>query len=61
MRNGKVGRNTVQRPDGVITFGSPFVSFEPRSGGFLTARLSAWVFRILLAIPFALLIHFASI
>ena len=36
-RNGTVGRNTVRRPDGVITFGSPFVTFEKRWGGMLTA------------------------
>jgi hypothetical protein len=27
-RNDMVGRNSVRRPDGVITFGSPFVTFE---------------------------------
>ena len=59
-RNGMVGRNSVRRPDGVITFGSPFVSFEPRSGGLLTARLSAWVFRFLVAIPFATLIYLVN-
>ena len=59
IRNGTVGRNSVQRPDGVITFGSPFVSFEPRSGGLLTARLSAWVLRLLIAAPFALVIWLA--
>ena len=59
-RNGMVGRNSVRRPDGVITFGSPFVSFEPRSGGLLAARLSTWVFRFLLAIPFAALIYLVN-
>ena len=59
-RNGMVGRNSVRRPDGVITFGSPFVSFERRSGGLLTARLSAWVFRFLVAIPFAILIYLVN-
>lgn len=44
-RNGSVGHGTVARPNGVITFGSPFVTFEPRKGGLLTAWLGAWVFR----------------
>ena len=46
-RNGMVGRNSVRRPDGVITFGSPFVTFEKRWGGMLTATIGVWVFRIL--------------
>ncbi|HUS97731.1 MAG TPA: DUF2235 domain-containing protein, partial [Hyphomicrobiaceae bacterium] len=44
-RNGEVGPNTVPRPDGVITFGSPFVRFKKRSAGILTAKIGAWVFR----------------
>ena len=59
IRNGHVGRNSVRRPDGVITFGSPFVSFEKRSLGLFTARLSAWVYRILIAIPLGLLLYLA--
>jgi lipoprotein NlpI len=59
IRNGHMGRNSVRRPDGVITFGSPFVSFEKRSLGLFTARLSAWVFRILIAIPLGLLLYLA--
>ena len=43
-RNGEVGPNTVPPPDGVITFGSPFVRFKKRSAGLLTAKLGAWVF-----------------
>jgi uncharacterized protein (DUF2235 family)/lipoprotein NlpI len=58
-RNGLVGRNSVRRPDGVITFGSPFVSFERRSGGLFTARLSAWVFRILMAVPLGAVLYAA--
>ena len=44
-RNGIVGPGTIPRPDGVITFGSPFVTFEKRKAGLVTARLGAWVFR----------------
>ena len=44
-RNGIVGPGTTARPDGVITFGSPFVTFEKRKGGLLAAWLGAWVFR----------------
>jgi hypothetical protein len=58
-RNGMVGRNSVRRPDGVITFGSPFVTFEERSGGLFTARLSAWVFRILAATPLGAVLYIA--
>ena len=59
VRNGRVGRNTARRPDGVITFGSPFVTFDTRSGGLLTARLSAWVFRILAAAPLVVILLLA--
>jgi lipoprotein NlpI len=59
IRNGQVGRNSVRRPDGVITFGSPFVSFEKRRLGTFTAKLSAWVFRILAAIPLAVVLYLA--
>lgn len=45
LRNGIVGPGTITRPDGVITFGSPFVNFENRRAGILTAWLGAWVFR----------------
>jgi hypothetical protein len=54
-RNGKVGPSTVPRPDGVITFGSPFVTFEKRQWGLLTAYIGAWVFRALSLIPLAML------
>ena len=57
-RNGLVGRNTVRRPDGVITFGSPFVTFEKRRGGLLTARIAVWVYRILAVLPLAGLVYF---
>lgn len=46
-RHGEVGPATAKRPDGVITFGSPFVNFEERPGGLLAARLGVWVFRAL--------------
>ena len=59
VRNGLVGRNSVRRPNGVITFGSPFVTFEKRSLGLFTAWLSAWVFRILAAVPLGLLVYLA--
>ena len=49
----------MRRPDGVITFGSPFVSFEKRRLGLFTARLSAWVFRILAAVPLACVLYLA--
>ncbi len=54
-RNGKVGPSSVPRPDGVITFGSPFVTFEKRRWGLLTAYIGAWVFRALSLIPAAAL------
>lgn len=57
-RNGRVGPNTVQRPDTVITFGSPFVTFETRKSGLLTARIAVWVFRILAIIPMIALYFF---
>lgn len=54
-RNGKVGPSSVPRPTGVITFGSPFVSFEKRRAGLLTAQIGAWVFRAMSLIPLAVL------
>lgn len=55
-RNGRVGPCQQRRPDGIITFGSPFVRFEDRPAGILTARLAAWIFRFvslaLLAVAF---------
>lgn len=59
-RNGEVGPNTVRRPDGVITFGSPFVSFEQRREGLRTARIGAWVFRILATVPVLIALYFAK-
>ena len=50
-RNGTVGPNSVDRPDCVITFGSPFVTFEERSGGLLAAKLTVWSFRFLTLLP----------
>lgn len=50
-RNGNVGPNTVDRPDCVITFGSPFVTFEERSGGLLAAKITVWSFRFLTLLP----------
>ena len=47
VRNGEVGPCHRNRPDGVITFGSPFVRFEDRPVGVETVRIGAWVFRIL--------------
>ena len=41
-RNGPVGPNTIDRPNGVITFGSPFVHFKERKSGLLAARFMAW-------------------
>ena len=57
-RNGAIGRNTVRRPDGVITFGSPFVTFEKRWGGMLTARIGVWVYRFLAVLPLAGLVYY---
>jgi len=54
-RHGKVGPSHVPRPDGVITFGSPFVRFEPRRGGLLTAKIGVWVYRALFFIPLLIL------
>ena len=56
-RHGVVGPNTVPRPTRVITFGSPFVTFEPRKGGLLSAQIAVWVFRVVTSIPF--LLYFA--
>jgi hypothetical protein len=51
-RHGVVGANTVPRPDRVITFGSPFVTFEPRKGSsLLTTMIGVWMFRLLALIP----------
>lgn len=50
-RHGLVAANSVPRPTGVITFGSPFVTFEKRGGGLLTVNIAVWLFRILFAIP----------
>lgn len=47
MRNGNVGPNAIDRPDGVITFGSPFVHFKERKMGLLTLRILAWTAMIL--------------
>ena len=55
VRNGRVGPSTVPRPTGVITFGSPFVTFEKRTHGLLAAQIGAWVFRFLSLIPLAVL------
>jgi hypothetical protein len=49
-RHGKVGPNTVERPDLVITLGSPFVTFEDRSNGLLAAKIAVWGFRALMAL-----------
>ncbi len=51
QRNGDVGPNTVDRPDCIITFGSPFVTFVERSGGLLAARMAVWSFRFLTVLP----------
>lgn len=32
----------TDRPDGVVTFGSPFIHFKPRALGLLGLRLAAW-------------------
>jgi hypothetical protein len=58
-RNGHVGRNSVRRPDGVVTFGSPFVTFEQRWGGMLAATIGVWVYRILALLPFLGLLYFS--
>jgi len=59
-RNGEVGPNTARRPDGVITFGSPFVTFEKRSAGLLTAKIGVWVFRGLALVAFAIFAFFLN-
>lgn len=56
-RHGPVGRNTVRRPDGVITFGSPFVTFEKRWGSLVSATIAAWIYRILAIVPLLLLLR----
>lgn len=43
-RNGVVGPATHSRPNGIITFGSPFVTFEKRKAGLVTARIGTWVY-----------------
>ena len=58
IRNGQVGRNSVRRPDGVITLGSPFVTFEKRWGGMLTALVGVWVYRILALLPLLGLLYY---
>lgn len=49
-RHGKVGPNTVERPDLVITLGSPFVTFDDRKNGLLAANVAVWVFRAFMAL-----------
>ncbi len=49
-RHGKVGPNTVEKPDLVITLGSPFVTFEDRRNGLLAAKIAVWGFRALMAL-----------
>ena len=56
-RHGVVGPNSVDRPTRVITLGSPFVTFEPRKGGLLSAQIAVWVFRVVTSVPF--LVYFA--
>lgn len=46
-RNGEVKPNTFSRPDGVITFGSPFVHFTERKSGLIAVRLFAWALVLL--------------
>lgn len=58
-RNGRVAPSRLRRPDGVFTFGSPFVTFETRRGGLLTARLAAWSFRALVVLPILMLLAVA--
>ena len=50
-RNGLVAANSVARPTGVITFGSPFVTFEKRGGGLLTVNIAVRLYQILAIIP----------
>lgn len=51
-RHGLVGPNTVPRPDRVITFGSPFVTFEQRRGSsLLSTYIGVWTFRLLALVP----------
>ena len=57
-RNGMVGPNSVRRPDGVITFGSPFVTFERRWGGMLAATIGVWVYRIMALLPLLGLLYY---
>jgi hypothetical protein len=57
-RNGLVGRNSVRRPDGIVTFGSPFVTFQKRSGGLLTAQIAVWLYRMLALVPLTALIYY---
>lgn len=58
-RNGKVGPSNERRPDGIITFGSPFVTFAKRPRGLISARLAAWSFRALVAVPLAAILMLA--
>jgi uncharacterized protein (DUF2235 family) len=50
-RNGRWIANSVPRPNAIITLGSPFVMFEPRRAGLLTARIAVGVFRAMALIP----------
>lgn len=38
--------NEIPRPDGVITFGSPFVRFEKRALGLASTKMLVWVLRV---------------
>lgn len=38
--------NEIPRPDGIITFGSPFVRFEKRAMGLASTQILIWVLRI---------------
>ncbi len=60
-RNGKVRPSSAPRPDGIITFGSPFVTFRKRKAGVFNAKLAAWSFRALVAIPLLAMFVFAYI
>ena len=52
QRHGKVGPNTVPKPDRVFTFGSPFVTFETRRGAsLLSAKVGIWILRVTALLP----------
>ena len=60
-RNGRWSASRRTKPDAVITFGSPFVTFEKRNAGLLTAQIAVWVFRFLSLIPLIAVMIFLAL